>query len=128
MEEFHISVGTGADDEQRKFNLQVIVVDDPEEFEEDVRGVFEPAPRTIDIDEDGDETEKIPDCIGTLRLLREEIGVGYITHELFHALIHWTELTGLNCFEIEGDLEEMLAWEIGEWNRQFWNKYREEDD
>lgn len=128
MDNFNITVGNGPDDDERPYYIEVKIVDDCGEFEDGVRGRFSPEPRTIKIDEDGNEMKQELEKIGELQLLREEIGVGYVTHEMFHALSRYMQLFDYNDFHNEHSIgEEILAWEFGEWKRQFWIKFDEGD-
>ena len=93
----------------------------------DVAGHFEPNAYLINYGEDGQVEREVPEFIGTLRLLEDELGAGYLTHELFHGIISFADMCNMMDFTSNQEQEELFAWEIGSWAAQFWTKWNEKN-
>lgn len=90
----------------------------PHDVYEDTMGLFSPAPIRV-VFEDDEEKEIIPTELGTIFFLRSELGVGYVTHEFQHAGVYYADVFDLDIHD-DAENEELYAWEIGNWIRQFW--------
>lgn len=133
MESFKIDVAVGPHSlnlERRYIDVFVQLEDDndaPDILEEGIAGKFCPKALKINIDEVGNEERVIPETIGALKLRERDLGIGYVTHELTHALIWYCHILPFTDPFATEETEEMIAWELGDWNRQFWNWWNDLD-
>jgi hypothetical protein len=62
---------------------------------------------------------------GEIHLWRDQIGAGYVAHEIMHLVFDWMVERDMREFHYGKSLNERSAWLMGDITTQFWNRFYE---